>query len=69
MDVSCATFNMKEITQLLKEEGIEEGTPEFYQFKCERYRPIEGRPGLYVEREDWPGESSSSTADQQTTHH
>lgn len=71
MDVCIATFTMQEIKDLLEEEGItpEKSTALFHGAVCQRFRPVEGATDTYVEKEDWPGRSSSSAIDQQAAHH
>lgn len=71
MDVSCATFTKKEIQNLLNEEGIteEKDTALYYQAFCQRFRPVEGRPNRYVEKENWHGEKSSLATKEKASHH
>ena len=68
MDVCSSTFTNEEVVDLLLQAGIEEGTPRFYQEKCRRFRPVDGRPGVYVESENWLNPPSSPPADQQAMH-
>lgn len=57
MDVCCPTFNLDEITEFFKAEGINvDSAVEFHEKLVTRYRPLEGvveGPQLYVERDDW----------------
>lgn len=60
MDVCCPTFNLDEITEFFRAEGINvDSSDEFRENLVARYRPVEGiveGPRLYIEREDWKPE-------------
>ncbi|MEX0930852.1 MAG: hypothetical protein WDZ68_01020 [Candidatus Paceibacterota bacterium] len=60
MECALSTFSLKEVEDLLHEEGIAVGTPEFRAAMCRRFRPSEDVPGEYVEREDWEGKTDDS---------